>query len=437
MRTLCINLGRTEDFSVAENFLRLSPLVQFQRPGFIFVDITGTSHLFGGELQLLNEALRLTKGSHPDATMAISDTPAPAQVLTSLRPSFPIVPPGQERDFLLNLPVEALIHLEGLIPWESADAIQSIVSFFQTLGLKVIRELDKLRIESLRERWGRMGEMLWKKIHAAEKQIISPLIPSETLREFVHFDWPISLLSPLLHSLGILLERLCQRLQGRAECARLISIHLYCEYSQRTHFIELRPVQPSRDLELILKLLENKLASTDLENPIQDMEINILPCPEKILQLDFFSPRTYEQDKIDQLLSLFNQCSLKAGFFNLSHSLVPENSWSLSPDFIEFTTLTDHIDTKEESYRVKPAYSRHLPSSPRPTRLLRVPEKLSSLKVKQLRFLSSFPIERIEDKWWAELQKRDYFFALSPLKQGLWLYRDLIRNEYYIHGYFD
>lgn len=437
MRTLCVNLHRTEHFSVAENFLRLSSLVQFQKPGFIFVDITGTSHLFGGELPLLNEALRLARDSHPDATAAISDTPAPAQVLTNLQPSFPTVPPGQERNFLLNLPVEALIHLEGLIPWDSPDAIKSIVSFFQTLGLRAIHELDKLRIESLRERWGKMGEMLWKKIHAAEKQIISPLIPSETLHEFVHLDWPISLLSSLLHSLRVILRRLCQRLQGRAEYARLISVYLYCEYSQRTHFIELRPVQPSRDLELFLKLLENKLASIDLENPIQDMEIKILPCPEKVLQLDFFSPRTYERDKLDQLLSLFNQCSLKAGFFNLSHSLIPENSWSLSHNFIEFIPLTDCIDKREESSRVKPAYSRHLPSSPRPTRLLKIPERLSPSKVKQLRFLGSFPIERIEDKWWEKLQKRDYFFALSPFKQGLWLYRDLIKNEYYIHGYFD
>lgn len=436
MRTLCLNLQRTEKPSIAENFLTFSPRVQFRDPGLVFADISGTSHLFGGEENLLKEALRLAHDFYPQATGAIADTPAPAQVFTFLQPTA-IVPPTQEQDDLKGLPLDVLRHLEGLITWHSTHEVEDMISFFQVLGMKTVGDLDRFQLESLRERWGDTGSTLWKRLHGMEKQVISPLLPSESLIEYIHLDFPVSLLPFLLHCLEKTLRHLCQRLQARAEHARQVRINLYCEYSSKCHLLELVPASPGRDLELIMKLIENKLAEVDLDNPIREIEVEIVPCPEKTQQLDFWETRTKDKDKLNQLVSLFNQASLTTGFFRPQCEILPEESWEVTPQFDEFELYEDEIQVEGQSFRVKPAYSQHLSHAPRPTRLLKKPKKVTQADLQQMHFLSSHPIERLEDQWWEDSRGRDYYFALSSQGQCIWLFYDRIENEYYLHGFFD
>jgi hypothetical protein len=68
---------------------------------------------------------------------------------------------------------------------------------------------------------------------------------------------------------------------------------------------------------------------------------------------------------------------------------------------------------------------------------LRVPRVLSSREVERFQFLSSQPIERLEDGWWETSRGRDYFFALSPKGEFTWVFYDRIEGRYYLHGYFD
>ncbi|MCB0361842.1 MAG: hypothetical protein KDD35_03935, partial [Bdellovibrionales bacterium] len=309
MRILCLNLQREAESSFAENFLQLSPLLQLRKPGFIFADITGTSHLFGGEKQLLHQALKLARQSYPEVRAAIAGSPASAQVFAQWQTPSAIIPPGQARTSLLALPLTALCDLEGLVPWISLKEIKSIISFFESLALDSISQLTPLRVEAWRERWGKTGEILWRKIHGLEKQIISPFIPSAILVEFIHLDWPLTSLNSLLEYLQEGLRRLCLRLEGRSEQARIVNIHLHCEYSQQSYRVKIQLQQGSREVHLLLKLLENKLALLQLDNPIRSIEIEIVPCSERILQLDFFSPRAHDSNRLNQLFSLFRQNS--------------------------------------------------------------------------------------------------------------------------------
>ncbi|MCB0386096.1 MAG: hypothetical protein KDD43_11945, partial [Bdellovibrionales bacterium] len=362
--------------------------------------------------------------------------PAPAQVFTFLQETT-IVPPTQESDDLKILPLDSLLHLEGLITWHSTREVEDIISFFQVLGMKTIGDLDRFQMESLRERWGDTGATLWKRLHGMERQVISPLLPTESLIDYVHLDFPVSLLPFLLHCLEKSLHHLCRRLQGRAEFVRKVRIHLFCEYSSKCHVLELTPASPGRNLELLMKLMENKLAEVDLENPVREMEIEIIPCPEKVQQLDFWEPRTRDQDKLNQLVSLFNQASLTTGFFKPHNEILPEKSWELTPEFEDFDSIEDTVEVEGQSFRLKPAYSHQLAHSPRPTRMLKKPQRLSKQELQQMHFLSSYPVERLEDGWWDDSRGRDYYFALSSQGQCLWLFMDRIENEYYLHGYFD
>lgn len=448
MRTLCLCLQRDVAPSVAENFLVFSPRVHYRAPGLVFMDITSTAKMFGGEKRLLDEALHVSREFFSEATAAVSDTPWGAQALAAEKPGS-ISLPTRELTDLERAPLARLHQLEGLIAWRSNEEVEDIVDFFHMLGIHRIGEIRRFEVDSFRERWKDTGALIWKRLHGLDKQVISPLLPTESLQDYLNLDFPVSLLPFLLHCLEGSLRRLMARLQGRGEFAQKVVLHLFCEYSDRVHQIELQPASPSRNLELFLKLLENKLVDVSLDNPIKQIEVNVVPCPEKIQQMSFFEPRVSDREKLDQLVSVFHQASLTTGFLKPVDEVMPEDAWAVTSDFEAYEPVEDVVEFSEEngtddavtvggrSFQIRPSYGAGLSRAPRPTRLLRKPRSLSAREVDRFQFLSQQPIERLEDSWWESSRGRDYYFALSPKGEFVWLYYDRIETQYYLHGFFD
>jgi protein ImuB len=421
---------------VAENFLTFSPRVHYRAPGLVFMDITSTSKMFGGEQKLLDEALHVSREFFSDAIGAVSDTPWGAQALAAEKPGA-ISRPTQEVADLSAAPLSRLHQLEGLIAWRSVPEVEDIVDFFHMLGIHRLGEIRKFQVDSFRERWHDTGTLIWKRLHGLDKQVISPLLPSEALDDYIHLDFPVSLLPFLLHALERSLRRLMARLQGRGEYAQKVIVQLFCEYSDRVHLIELQPASPGRNLELFMKLLENKLAEVNLDNPIKQIEIEVIPCPEKVQQLSFFEPRVSDQEKLSQLVSVFQQATLTTGFLRPKDEILPEEAWSVTPEFEDYEPVEDAVEVEGQSFQIRPAYSFSLSQAPRPSRLLKKPKALFSKDLDRFQFLSQQPIERLEDSWWESSRGRDYYFALSPQGQFVWLFYDRIEHQYYLHGYFD
>lgn len=430
--------------AVAEAFLKFSPRVQLRGDSWVFADIASTSHLFLGEDGLLRSAESLAKDLGFSVRCAIADTPAGAQAFALARPGT-ILPPGEERARLKELSLPLVLHLEGLEPWPRPSAVESIVSFFLMLGFQTIGDLSRFTFASFQERWGETGALLWRRLNAQDRQVISPLEPTQPLTDFVHLDFPVSLVSLLLHQLEKSIDFLFTRLQGRRLFAQKLHVTLHCEYSGARHVIEIAPNTPSRNYELFMTLLENRLSALDLLNPVRDVELHIVPCPEQSRQLDFFEPRTTDQDKLQTLFSLFLQSQVSPGFYRIEPAVLPEKGWRLATDGpASPTALTQHAheDTTEHpAVAVAPWYGESVARAPRPSRMLRTPRPLPLSELEHLKILSTSPIERLEAGWWengaARAAARDYYFAVSPEGQCLWVFRDSHTGEHFLHGYFD
>ncbi len=436
MRTLCLNLQRDVAPSVAENFLIFSPRVHYRAPGLVFMDITTSAKMFGGEQKLLDEALHVSREFYADTVGAVSDSPWGAQALSVEKPGT-VSQPLRELQDLEVAPLSRLHQLEGLIAWRSNSEIEHIVDFFHMLGINRLGEIRKFQPDSFRERWKETGTLIWKRLHGLDKQVISPLLPTEGLQDYIHLDFPVSLLPFLLHCLEKSLRGLMARMQGRGEFAKKVVIHLFCEYSDRVHMIELQPASPNRNLELFMKLLENKLSEVSLENPIKQIEIEVVPCPEKLQQLSFFEPRVSDAEKLSALVSVLNQASISTGFLKPKDEIMPEESWDVTAEFEDYEPIEDAISVQGQSFQIRPAYSGNLSHAPRPSRLLKKPKSLSPFEVDRFQFLSHQPIERLEDSWWESSRGRDYYFALSAKGEFVWLFYDRIQQQYYLQGYFD
>lgn len=435
--------------AIAEAFLRFSPRVQLRDKNMIFIDVTSTAKFFSSyrssardanspESGVLECALQLARDLGFDAKAAISDTVAGAQAFAHLHSRF-ICPPGEERDSLQPLSLPLLLHLEGLSSWRNPRTIEQIITFFYMLGFNKIQDLERFSLTSFQDRWGETGALLWRRLRGLDHQIISPLLPTEPLEEYVHLDFPISLASLLLHQVRRSMMLLFARLQGRCLVATRLILRLHCEYSNARHKIEVEPNSPSRDLALFLTLLENKLDKLDLENPIRDFEIEVLSTPEQMRQFDFFEPRTTESDKLDALFSLLRQAAIRAGRYEIRDSILPERGWSVvsSAMRVASATTTAKKSSSADSRLNPPAYGASVMTAPRPTRLLQQPRRLSLEELQTLHLLTGRPIERLENGWWDECTRRDYYFAVSRTGQCSWVYQDLETQDYYLHGYFD
>lgn len=379
-----------------------------------------------------------------DVQCAVADTPAGAQAFATSHRDI-IIAPGEESEELQKLSLPYLLALEGLEPWTRPSAVESIVTFFMMLGFKNLGDLSRFTSTSLQERWGETGALLWKRLHAQDRPMISALIPEEPLADYLHLDFPVSLASLLLREVEKSVDFLFARLQGRRCVARQLNLILHCEYSNTQHKIVLEPSSPSRDRDLFLTLLENRLGQVDLENPIRDFELLVTPGHEDSRQMDFFEPRNSDQDKLTTLMSLLTQSQLKPGLYRIEPSLTPEKSWTLGssvePPKQEGNReafATQLTSGQIPATRPEPFYGAGVMQAPRPTRVLQTPRPLSLSEVARMRLLSSSPIERLENGWWETAEmRRDYYFALSPEGDCLWIFQDPRTADYFLHGYFD
>lgn len=446
MRVLCLNLHTQIENSCAEAFVCLSPQVQFRFPSYIFIEISGSAHLLGGELKLFGKALEIAEqlvqsyGGLRKASGAIADSPTSAQALCDWN-SGCISVPGQDALSLSPLPLDSIRSLEGLQIWPRKKQIDNTIQFFQSLGMFTLEEASKFSLSSFRERWGQIGVSIWNRLHGKEAQVISPFIPRDPLTSYAYFEYPVSQVELLMNQLEQNLTPLFLRLQGLGRFARRIELILHCEYSDHQHQLAVEPVSPTRDRQLFQDLLKNKLEKVSLENPIREMEIKLIDVIEKIQQLDFFEPRDTTEDRWRRLISFAKENHCPMGFLQMQASHFPEDSFKLITDKPEKFISQDKLTEKDQALQVQRTYAKELARSPRPSLLMSDPKVLSNYEIQNLRFISKLPIERIESHWWdltdKEIKNRDYYFALSNDGQMMWVFQDRMTTQYYLHGYFD
>jgi protein ImuB len=410
--------------------------VQFRYPHYIFIDVESTAGRFGGEMSLLKKAMDLARQFAPTATGAIADSAAVAQVLVNARP-FEITRTGEDFKIMAKLPLHSLVHLEGLEPWTHRHQVEQIAQFFEALGFFWLEEVMHFSVNSLRERWGETGELLWRRLHNQDLQAVSPLVPQDPLMGYGYFDDAVSTVPHLRQKLDAQLSYLFLRLQGLQRFAQKLELRLFCEFSQAKHHIMIEPVSPSRDLELFQDLLLQKLEIVDLQNPIKEFELHLFDVPEKIQQLDFFEPRDSSQDRWQRLISFARQAQVDVGFLQPESAHLPEQSYSLKTDWPQTFTPEDLVEWAEKAISVKSVYAKGLAQAPRPSLLLREPLPLSKIALNHLKILTRVPTERIQTSWWKKLEERDYYFALSREGQLLWVYQDLKSDKFFLQGYFD
>jgi protein ImuB len=433
--------------SIADWCLRYTPLVACDAPDSLLLDISGCSHLYGGERELVADLSGRLENAGFAYSLAIAGTIGAAWAAAHYgKPASH--PSGEERALLAPLPLSAL-----RIPPVTAASLARV-------GLKRIGDILDLPCAPLTARFG--SEVLRQLDRALghEHEPLTPRLPVAPYVAEQRFAEPIAREEDILAVARRLARRLQSALERRGDGARRIELTLF-----RTDGIVRRIAagtsRPLRDPDEIRGLFVERLAAlADAFDPGFGFDM-------ARLSVIVAEPAPPQQTGIGggedeaELCRLIDRLSARLGARRVQRLTAQD---SHIPEIAE-AALPAQAVNGDAGWTAFRRYRDETALSPRPLRLLTRPEPIEAVAEvpdgPPLRFrwrralhevVTAEGPERIEGAWWSEHggPARDYFRVEDKSGLRFWLfraglYRDLEREDsvpgdpaptWFLHGTF-
>ena len=421
---------------------RYTPLVAFDPPHGLMLDITGCAHLFGGLDAMRTDAIRRLERAGLGVQAAIADNSFAARLLT--RGTKGGVFSRAEADRLLpRLPLSAL------------ELVEAAETGLKRAGLKRIGDVMGLPRAALTARFGTDLATRLDRLARRERVPISPLriLPLSTVER--RLPDPVTGMELVERLLQELAQELFAQLEPEGKGALLIEASFFRVDGEVRH-IHIETGQPLRSDKVFLRLARERLNA--LTDPLDagfgfDMirltALRSAPIAQRQTGLD-----QHEEDEagfsqlIDRLSARLGQNRVLISFSRNTH--IPERAFGLRPAL--------HTDGRGEAdYESAPP----LPGDPpaRPIKLFRPPQPIESVaevpdsppsfflwrRVRHQVRLAEGP-ERIEPEWWHAIgqdvpELRDYYRVEDENGQRFWIFREGLYDganhpSWFLHGLF-
>ena len=425
---------------LAEWATRFSPLVAPDPADGLMLDVTGCAHLWGGERQLLEDALRRLESHALSATGAIAGTIgaawATARFSGARFGTGAILPPGSVSGALAGLPVQAL-----RIDAATADGLMRV-------GLRKIGDLYPMKRAGLAQRFGTALITRLDQALGCAGETLSPLSPPPDRRVSLGFAEPIATPESIHRVAELLVERLSRELAEHQRGARSLRLSAY-RIDGAVSAIAVGTARPSAEPRHLFHLVAGKLEQIDPGPGIEFMSLAAdrtevaTPLQSGLIDADESAISAAD------LAPLMDRLANRLGADRLARpmpveSYVPERAVKLVPPLEE---------TKQKPWPSLP---------PRPTRLLPNPEPIEVMapvpddppitfrwRRIQHRVVWAEGPERIAPEWWRPaasgadeaLETRDYYRVEDEAGGRYWLYRaglyqDRRAPRWFLHGVF-
>jgi protein ImuB len=422
------------------------------QPQSIICDVTGISHLFGGEEGLVNETARLLHDMGYYSKLAIADSLGAAWALAHYHEStdrhpHAIVPIGETREWLNPLPVEAL----RILP----DTVATLAR----LGVYHIDALLRLPRSGLAPR---LGQPLVRRIAEALGETDEPLTVFHPAAEFVS-KHELEYATDDRRILEDRIQRLVESVKGRLATSGRGALRLTCRLDLSAHLpfsLEVNLFSPTQDAEHLSRLLISALENKSLPSTVQRLSLAVtLTSPIRSSQQSLFSELQNDWTHSRSAARLIDSLSERLGRQNVLGVVIkkdplPETSFrttvltgrSKPPQFTN--ARQNHIDDnsgQQPSALLENKQRRPLCLLAKPIKLsvevashqtANHPPKVFRHHGRSHTILRHWGPERIETGWWyGPCIRRDYFRVETSLGWW-WIYRDLTTQDWMLHGRF-
>lgn len=397
----------------------------------LWLDLSGTSHLFGGEERFCRRLLRFLARLGFSAQIAIAGAPGAANAMARHGgKAITLVHPGREADAIASLPLEAL----RLTP--------DVLTAAARVGLERIADLYPMPRGPLAKRFGIATVTRLDQARGIVAEPIVPVVPFETPQAERRLLEPIGTAEAIAQVIGDLVDDLMGQLQERRLGLRtaLLTCLVVDGGQQR---IGIGTAKASRDARHLKRMLAMRIDRIDPGLGIEAMTL-VAPRVED-LQPEAIAAKLGTGDRPAELAPLVDQ---------LSGRIEPQGLFRIEPkesDVPERATRRVDPLSKPTGW---PAWKRPVRLLARPEPLARVMALLPDAPPRRFEWRgASYQVasgegpERIHGEWWRNEREmwavRDYFMVEAQTGERFWLFRrgdgvepptgDL---SWYLHGLF-
>jgi protein ImuB len=221
---------------------------------------------------------------HVPAQVALAATAEAAILAARNLPGYTFIAPGEEARVLGALSIDAL------------PPDPELFETFHLWGIRSLEDLARLPQDDLVARLGDRGLWLQRLARGAFERPLRPRLPSAVYEESAELEHPIQLREPLLFLIARFLHDLTARLKSQSLAAS--ALHLTLNGNQRTHSVPF----PTRDVKLLLKLVEHSLERQPPEEPVAKVRLELIPTEPRRVQHGLFTPAAPEPEKLELTL---------------------------------------------------------------------------------------------------------------------------------------
>lgn len=402
-----------------------------------FLDITGASHLFGGEAALLKDIVKRLRKFGLTARCAIAGTPGAAWALShhASTPSF-ILPEGQEKDALKPLPIKAL-----RLGSETHEALHRLG--FKRIGMLTDAPRAPFAARFEKDLLTRLDQALGLRPEALH--YITPPPVYDARRSFLD---PIFTQEVVVAAARKLMESLIPPLERDGVGIRSLRLGLY-RVDGDMRQLDLGLAAPTRDPAHVMRLITLKLDSLThgLEAGFGFDCVGLSVTSAEILhneQADLASPCDNQEDAKNQsrLLDALRQ---RLGADSVRQIKPVE---SHIPERAEVFSKADSAKTgwPHDMGHARPPLLLPQAEPAEVTALIPDgPPRRFRWRGKLHDVAAALGPERIAPEWWrssALALTRDYYCVENTAGQRFWLYRDGLYGRetdaprWFVHGLF-
>ncbi len=408
--------------------IRYTPLAAIDEPDGIMLDVTGCSHLRGGDKPYLTEIITRLRTLGYGVKAAMADTMGAAWAVARYVQRSSIIDSAQHMETLLSLPPAALRLEPGTI------------ERLQKLGFRHIKDFIVIPRSSLRRRFGQHLIQRLDQAMGREEEAIIPVQPVEPYQERLPCLEPIVTATGIEIALQRLLDALCLRLQQEQKGLRNASLKGY-RTDGKMEEVSIGTNRPSNNIVHLFKLFETGLCTIE---PALGIELFVLEAG-KVEDLCPLQEKLWEGThglEDNRLSELIDRLAGKMGAHVIHRYIPDEHHWperSMKP--------ADSIDEKPSSpWKDERPRPLQLLSKPEPIEVTApipdYPPMLFRYKGKLHTIKKADGPERIEREWWLEEgEHRDYYCVEDEEGHRYWVFRSGHYSEakayqWFMYGFF-
>ena len=418
---------------VLTDFGQFTPMAAADGPDGLMLDVTGCTHLFGGEAGLVERALERAARIGLQARATMAGTPQAARALARFG-SVVIVPEGEDRAAVRRLSVEAL------------ELSETDLQALRRAGLKTVAAVDDRPRAALAARFGKAAAWQVDRVLGLEDIRITPFRPpAPCVVDRVLLE-PISSEDDILRVLADLMIEASARLERDSQGGRIFQAGFF-RVDGRVRRVAVQTGRATREAKIVLRLFKEKLVA--LTTPLDpgfgfdQVRLSVVRTePLAALQIDL----NRRPDRAADFDGLVDRLSARLGpaavlRFEPRNTHIPERATRLVP--AHAPPLQRHYDGGRTDTPPRPL---HLFDPPQPVEALAglpdSPPRRFRWRQVQHEVVRAEGPERIAGEWWRRSEPtRDYYRVEDAAGRRFWLFRqglygDAAQPRWFIHGLF-